>query len=680
MFRPFPSHPSKALDYSVLDLLTVATCGATLAGWIAVCVGSFSVAALLMCELSCLSFYLAGSLVGSWRRFSSGLLPDLPFRLLAGYAVVNTALFALAWLSPLGIVANFSVLLAVTLVIFVTRRPTRAKSRSGGIGPWVVLLCLAATTLWCQDSLQPIQQAVDGLRFKPWMDGFYHAVHVRIFGAAHGASTIEDFRMAGVPARLYHYAAYLTPALIKQASGITAYSAFAAIQVPLGVCFTGLAAYVLVASFWGPIAGLLASTALLFLPDGVQQGTESPLLSYHWLSQISPGATFGIAVVALAWLFVIRGCQRGSRWQIAAGWVVGGLVTFYKAQFFIASALPLAMVPPLFMRGRLRRWHRAVWGTGTVTAYAGCIALTQKLPDFPLIRLDGSATTWLFDVLNRASESAPLKAFTISLIGSGQPWLMNLVFGPVYLLTSVFGAFLLLFIALAIAVRKQIAPVLRWFPFLLTANFLVMAMGLALDSRGVGTPEELLHRPFLLMYFAVVAWIGGAAGAILTRSSLWSRHIVHVIVLVLPLPLLMVPADLGPGVQLLTKTAGMSNQRVSPGLRHATEVMRIEGKPDDIFQDSSFDRFYLAAAMSERRPYVEHMVVHVRHNDDKVKQRTAQITDLMSTPSRDAVVAKLKTLGIRWFLLHPGHQVAWPPEIAGHPILDVAGFRLYRFD
>ena len=90
--------------------------------------------------------------------------------------------------------------------------------------------------------------------FKPWIDGFYHAVHLRIFGASHGAASIEDFRLAGVPARLYHYGVYLTPALIKQASGIHSYTAFAGILAPMGVFFTGLGAYALVGSFWGSVA------------------------------------------------------------------------------------------------------------------------------------------------------------------------------------------------------------------------------------------------------------------------------------------------------------------------------------------------------------------------------------------------------------------------------------------
>jgi hypothetical protein len=670
---------TRTLDYSSSELGVVAVCGATLAVWSAMCAGSFSLLTLLMAELVCLSFYLVGSLIGSWRRLAAGLLFDLPLRLVAGYAAVNTALFVLAWISPLGIIANFAVVFGVALAIFVAGRPARAQSRSGGMGPWVVMLCLVAATVWCQDSLCPFQPTPDGLRVNPWQDSFYHAVHIRIFGAAHGASTIEDFRLAGVHARLYHYAAYLTPALVKQASGMTAYTAFAAILVPLGICMTGLAAYILFSSFWGPMPGLLASTALLFLPDGVQQGSDSAYLSYHWLIQISPNATFGLAIVALAWLLVIRGCQRGSRTQIIAGWMLGVVVMLYKAQFFIAVALPLILVPPLFVRGRLRRWHRVVWACASVVAYLTSVIVTQAVPGVPLIRLDGSSTAWLLDGLVRTCKSESLRIFLHAHIGSSQPWLINLVFGTLYLLGSSLGAFLLLFVGLAIAVRRRLPSLLVWFPIILIANFLVMAMGLARDTRGTGTPEELLHRPFMVMYFGVVAWLGASAGLLLTRWFQRSR-ITRVLVVLLPLSLLPLPAMFSSGVQRLRNSGLRYNLRIPPALFQAAEIMRTQGKPDDIFQDSSFDDNYVTAALSERRPYVEHMLVHVQHNDALINQRTAQVIDLMSTGEQAAVLAKAKALGIRWFLLRPGHQVGWPPTLASHPAFDIAGYRVYRFD
>src|SRR5690606_18093910 len=134
--------------------------------------------------------------------------------------------------------------LAVTLLLFFGAGE-RKTTTVNGVGLWALGISAVATTLWCQDSIDPISYEGRSVVFKPWIDGFYHSVHIRIFADSHGAASIEDFRLAGVPARLYHYGVYMLPALVKQASGIHSYPAFAGILAPVGVLFTGLAAYAL---------------------------------------------------------------------------------------------------------------------------------------------------------------------------------------------------------------------------------------------------------------------------------------------------------------------------------------------------------------------------------------------------------------------------------------------------
>ena len=40
--------------------------------------------------------------------------------------------------------------------------------------------------------------------------------------------------------------------------------------------------------------------------------------------------------------------------------------------------------------------------------------------------------------------------------------------------------------------------------------YLIMSLGLAYDKNQVGTPDELLHRPFVWAYFVVCSWVAGA--------------------------------------------------------------------------------------------------------------------------------------------------------------------------
>jgi hypothetical protein len=44
-----------------------------------------------------------------------------------------------------------------------------------------------------------------------------------------------------------------------------------------------------------------------------------------------------------------------------------------------------------------------------------------------------------------------------------------------------------------------------------------------------------------------------------------------------------------------------------------------------------------------------------------------------------AIAAAAREIGLRWFLLDPGDQIAWPAEVAQRPALELGGYRLYRF-
>jgi hypothetical protein len=701
MFNILAHRPNIAPTYSLPDLVGVALTGSVVGVWAAVAGGSFSLLALLACAAAFLAFYLVGSLFAAWRPLAVGLRFDLPLRLLVGYAAVNTALLVLAWLSPFGIMANFGILLGVAASLFVGARPVRRPSRAAwgadSVGLLVLGISLAAASLWCQDSLRSISVQDNIVAFKPWIDGFYHAVHIRIFGASHGMASIEDFRLAGVPARLYHYGVYLTPAFIRQASGIHSYASFAGILAPMGVFFTGLGAYALVASFWGAWPGLAACVALLLLPDGAQQGMRNTFMSYHWLTQISPSATYGLALLAVAWLFVIRGCTQGSRVQLLAGWLVAGILVVYKLHFFISNALLLLLVPPLFFReagaglgppesvagragpsrGGLGLRKRVLWAVSAVVVYVVAIVSVQKVPGVPLIRFDGSCVGEILRLVKGFTPPGALREFLADRIGKDSPLHSNLLLGAPFILLAALGLFAPLLIILTVRLRKRMSPLLVVFPLLLVANFLAMFFGLALDfSRS--TPDELSHRPVVVIYFAVVAWVGGAAGLSLLESRRLGR-IARPAIVGLAILLMAVPAFLGSGVQRNWAMRMFCPVRVPIGLVRAAEYMRDHGNTRDVFQDSRFDRTYTVAALSERRAYASRTMTHMHHNSDRVEERVDAIEHFMQLRDSAAVAAAARKFDLRWFLLNPSDKVEWPEEIANRPAFELDGFRLYRF-
>lgn len=663
------------VTYSAPELVTVAVIAAVVAVWAAVAGGAFSVATLLACEAAFFAFYLVGSILAGFRRLSTGLLFDLPLRLLIGYGVVNTALLGLAWLSPLGVVANFCILVALALLaLFATGSRERHAGNPAGL--WGVALCLLATTLWCQDSIHPVSQAGDTVVYKPWIDGFYHAIHVRIFAESHGASTIEDFRMAGVVARPYHYGVYMLPAFVKHAADIHSFTAFAGILVPVGTFFTGLAAYAFFGSLWGVRAGLGACAALLLLPDGAQQGMQNPFMSYHFLTQISPSATFGLALLAVAWLFVVRGCTRGSRTQLFAGWLVAAVVAVYKLHFVVACALLLLLLPALFFRAPLRPLTRALWAAGAVAVYALFLVFGQKVPGVPLIRFDGSAAGEILRLILTFAKPGAFKEHLVQHMGAEVHWAHNLLFGVPYVLFAVLGLFLPALVVASVRLRGRVALLELVLPLVLLVNFVSMFFGLALDFSS-STPDELSHRPLMVVYFFVVSWVGGAAGALLPESLFLSRA-TRAVTAGLALSLLAVPAVLGSGVQRMWAMPRISPVRLPVALVRVAEYLRSHGSPADVFQDSQFDRGYAIAALSERRPFISHTMTNMPYRGDMVAARTAAVDRLMGLEHGKLVVGTARAFGLRWFVLQRGNRVKWPKEIAT-PVFEQGAFSVYEF-
>ena len=333
-------------------------------------------------------------------------------------------------------------------------------------------------------------------------------------------------------------------------------------------------------------------------------------MSYHWLTQISPSATYGLALLAVAWLFVMRGCTQGSWLQLLAGWLVAGILAFYKLHFFIASALLLLLAPSAVLPRDASGFASESCGPSLRSwLYVVTIVYVQKVPGVPLIRFDGSGVGEISRLVKGFTQPGALRDFLADRIGKESPWLSNLLIGVPFVLLAALGLFAPLLVILAIRLRRRTPALLVLFPLLLVANFLTMFLGLALDF-GRSTPDELSHRPVIVMYFAVVAWVGGAAGLVAARVAAPRPHRPTDHRSAWPSLLMAVPAFLGAGVQRMWAMRTFSPRlRVPIGLYRAAEYMRDHGAAQDVFQDSQLDRTYTVAALSERRAFV------ARHDD-----------------------------------------------------------------
>jgi len=552
----------------------------------------------------------------------------------------------------------------------------------GGLPSFLaLLLILFATSLWAQSSLSPVIDHGDVTLYKPWLDSFNHAQKIAAFASSHGFRTLNHMLLSGKAASLYHYASYIIPAELCALTPTTAYQSFCGFLVPLGFLLSGLAAFVLIRSFWRPWAGFAACAVLFLVPDPSQMGMGNHFLSYHWLQQIAPGGLYAVALMALAWIFMFEGCKSGSVARIVISYVLWGVTANYKIHIFFANALPMAVYPAIFFR-RSSKLIKCLWFFASLTLLGLMMKFTEQISLMPLIKLDGSAFHPYTSSVISMFDSDLLKQFFTHQLAThfqavNQCWTVALM--SVMLVTCTFGVVGLLYFIMIGLLRGKIDPGLLFFPLIIIVNYLIMSLGLAFDSHGIARPEELLHRPFVWAYFAVTAWTGGMIYLrfkdILSRSGKVRKVILGIVFLSLLFPLY-----LGRHIQLGPSWGKTHTDHAVPtGLVKACDFIRTHSEKNDIVQDSQNDRKAIVTALSERQSYViDYFFIQAKLMTEQ-KDRLSAIAFVKKMTDPQAIVDFFVKRHIKWFILHPEDDIPWRKDLSARCAYESHGYRIYFF-
>lgn len=616
------------------------------------------------------------------RLFSPSL--GLPYQVLTGYFVFNSLLFILALASPFGMAVNLVVLSLIGGAGYFIKQRSPAVSKAPPANRRAamaaVLIAGIGATIWCGDAQTPIRLQDSDVLFKVWPDTFIHAREISVFAQAHGIGTIQDIKLAGGKAPIYHFASYLSPSAISVMSGASAMDVYASFHLPVGIMFTGLAAYCLMSLMFGSWAGVAAAVALLLLPDGYHQGFGARYLSHNFLAQVNLGLLYGITCAALAWIFVIQGCRKGKIGLIALGYVFLVVCLFYKAHIFVANSYLLMMFPILFFQPLRTRW-RILIGIAATAVFVAVVMISQTNPRVPILRLDGSGIGRYIVVLLWDFEAGALKTFFNRVfIEEKNGKLLQLVYAMGMLLLCTFGLWVLGLCATLAGARKKIEPLFLWFPILVVANYLIMGIGLAVDSRGVGTPDELLNRPLVWAYFVVATWTAAAAYYLLIGTEAPRANVVKGALLAGVLAAIGITVYQAPNLQTFPERHTRANYEkwaVPSCLVQSAQYLRAHSTPSDIVQDSTNDPDFVFTALAERQLYVgkvsfggENAVQMARLEEMKQFKNMQDVRSLEQFASAS---------GIKWYLLAPGANVSWPAEFVQRPAFSCGAYRLYRF-
>lgn len=684
----FASRIARAGRMTRAERTATIACALTFTCWNAAARGGLTLAAPVVFGLLCLACLLAG------RAFCAGVLGrhaarDFPTVFLFGFFGLNSALYLLAWISPLSIVANALMLLAGVLAWLWIRppaEPARDDDESASLpGLLTLALALIATTFWCPDSIVPEFVFREGVMIKPWNDSHFHACEIRMFRDARGYATLEDLRMSGRPVWLYHHASYLAPALISAVTGTSPFLAFGSFLVPAGLVLSGLAAHALVRSLWGGGAGLAAAGAVLLLPDASRHGLHNLWMSAEWLQRINPGGLYGVAVLGAAWLLMFAGCRSGRLVLIALGLVTASLSFHYKAHVFVASAPLILFYPGVFARGIPRAWKLAWLGLGAASLVT-VAAIAERHALVPTLRLDGSSVKAYMNFIGLWSDWSSTRTYYATLFHPQSSWLHDVFWGSVLLFYGTVGLFGVANLALALLVLGW--KVRGWpvratlehagFPLLIIANYLVMALGLAYDAKSETHPEELRHRPLVWAYFVSAAWAGGLTYRLLLEQQARRRPLLRAALVAGLFALLIIPYRMGPFFQVGASWGWRYAWQSYPrGWFESARYIRETARPGEIAQDSRNDPMLVFSGECEHPAYA--IAYFNGRSDPVLSGRLEELESFKKLTDAESIRRFAARRRIRWYVLHPETRVRWPSSFLAEPVFSWNGHRVFEF-
>jgi hypothetical protein len=642
--------------------------------------GAFSIIAFAVVSSMIANFMLAGD------AFLNGTIGDrqgfdgIPLRFLVGALVSNVALFLAAVLLPFGLLVDWFVVIAVTVIAWTAVRAKRGglaiSACADGVDPMFALVSTVAVLIWCSELMPPITVKGQVVELRTWVDVYYHMGEIGSLARSTGLASMQDLQMAGAQVHPYHLASYFFPALLQHVTGVPTWSAFGGVLVPFGMLLTSCAAFSLARPTFGRWPALIAGISILLVPDVYHQGFGNQFVGgYNWMQQVGPAGMYGVASAAVAFLFLFEACRARSLQLVAVGYFFVVVTLMFKAQIFVAVSFPAFVFPALFFVG-IKPGRRIALILLLTLLYVGVIVVSQRSPNVPVMRLDGSGLKFYSSLILASQDEGAIKTFlsAVTAVLNGSPILGGLLLA-LGLVVTTFGFVTPLYALAVWRNRKMDNAAVRLFPILIGIVYLIMSTCLSPDTRRFGEPEELLHRHFVWAYFALLTWTTASLSQWLIERSpsrLWGYAVA-----VVSACLLIVPIR-EHGAIATFKQWGDTRPRELPLCQFkAVDYLRTNSALSDVVQDSLNDHHFMWTGLSGRQIFaVDSGGVR---SPAGVASRLASLRAINNQKSPTKVEDYMRTNKIAFFITNPGDSVAWRDVMGTRKVFQCGQYSVYRF-
>jgi hypothetical protein len=580
-----------------------------------------------------------------------------------GVAATALAVYALVqWFQLLAATA-FAIWAVLILGCAVAWRPRTTQSGTFEIKDLLgLLLCAAATLLWCRDIAEVPQILAREHVLPAWIDYFIHGGVISQFGDLRAGR--QSIHLAGYPAPFYHYASYMLPAVFAGPLDLPGLPAATSVWLPLGFFTMCAGAYALGAALAGPAGGIAAVAALTVLPDASNYGARNGFLSFHWHVLALPGAPYAIGVFLVSISLLQRWLSLHSpRALLASGGLAGGALLFRIHLFSIGFP---AMLAAAAMSTRFVQRRKLAFFAAAVAAFCLFVA------GFYNATGSGPALESFLTAIHGHQEPTGYTGLYAQLLEAYGPGI-GVPLGLLLVFAACLGAFAILYpVSVLVAWRSGGLQAVDLFPVSLIGCYVL----LMLTAPAVHwDPTELTVRPFVLLYAVIAIWtLATFVNWLVSRSAVGANRAWRGLLLAASLALLAIwphTAKLG----LLPKFEWgwrFYPHKVEPGVPETASYLRRNWMPGDRFAVEGLtlgwaptDPAIQIASLSGIPAYLAYTIAHVADKGDRRNEALERYDALRRIAAAGDVaeaLGQLRGLGIRWYVVVADQGPRWDPQ------------------